>query len=71
MLMYPAMTNVTLGEVGDAFRSPRQLGVVLIANDFVAPFVMLGLPFLVWAAMRLASRLFGARALPVAGGSVA
>jgi len=24
-MMYPAMTNVRLGEVGDAFRSPRQL----------------------------------------------
>ena len=57
--------------MGDAFRSPRQLGVVLIANDLVAPFVMLGLLLLVWAAMRLASRLFGARALPVTGGSVA
>ncbi len=71
MLMYPAMTDGTLGEVGDAFRSPRQLGVVLIANDLVAPFVMLGLLLLVWAAMRLAARLFGARALPVTGGSVA
>ena len=42
-MMYPAMTNVHLGEVGDAFRSPRQLGVVLLFNYFVAPFVMLGL----------------------------
>ncbi|MFO7531916.1 MAG: hypothetical protein R6W93_05605, partial [Candidatus Limnocylindrales bacterium] len=25
MMMYPAMTNVRLGEVGIAFRSPRQL----------------------------------------------
>ncbi len=43
MMMYPAMTNVRLGEVGAAFRSPRQLGVVLILNFLVAPFVMLGL----------------------------
>ena len=42
-MMYPAMTNVRLGEVGDAFRSPRQLGVVLFFNYLVAPFVMLGL----------------------------
>jgi hypothetical protein len=42
-MMYPAMTNVRLGEVGDAFRSPRQLGVVLLFNYLVAPFVMLGL----------------------------
>ena len=42
-MMYPAMTNVRLDEVGDAFRSPRQLVVVLIFNYLVAPFVMLGL----------------------------
>jgi ACR3 family arsenite transporter len=41
--MYPAMTNVRLGEVGVAFRSPRQLAVVLAFNYLVAPFVMLGL----------------------------
>lgn len=42
-MMYPAMTNVRLGEVGVAFRSPRQLGVVLGFNYLVAPFVMFGL----------------------------
>src|SRR5512141_1853536 len=42
-MMYPAMTNVHLGEVGAAFRSPRQLAVVLAFNYLVAPFVMLGL----------------------------
>jgi ACR3 family arsenite transporter len=42
-MMYPAMTNVRLGEVGVAFRSPRQLAVVLAFNYLVAPFVMLGL----------------------------
>jgi arsenite transporter len=42
-MMYPAMTNVRLGEVGEAFRSPRQLAVVLFFNYLVAPFVMLGL----------------------------
>jgi ACR3 family arsenite transporter len=40
-MMYPAMTNVRLTEVGRAFRSPRQLAVVLIANFLVAPFFML------------------------------
>jgi ACR3 family arsenite transporter len=39
-MMYPAMTNVRLTEVGDAFRSPRQLGVVMILNYLVAPFFM-------------------------------
>jgi ACR3 family arsenite transporter len=43
LMMYPAMTNVRLTEVGQAFRSPRQLGVVLFFNYLVAPFVMLGL----------------------------
>jgi ACR3 family arsenite transporter len=42
-MMYPAMTNVRLGEVGAAFRSPRQLAVVLAFNYLVAPFVMLAL----------------------------
>ena len=42
-MMYPAMTNVRLGEVGIAFRSPKQLGVVLFFNYLIAPFVMLGL----------------------------
>lgn len=42
-MMYPAMTNVRLGEVGAAFRSPKQLGVVLAFNYLVAPFVMFGL----------------------------
>ena len=39
-MMYPAMTNVRLTVVGDAFRSPRQLGVVMILNYLVAPFFM-------------------------------
>lgn len=42
-MMYPAMTNVRLDEVGGAFRSPRQLAVVLAFNYLVAPFLMLGL----------------------------
>src|SRR3989337_785589 len=42
-MMYPAMTNVRLGEVGNALRSPRQLAVVLVFNYLVAPFLMLGL----------------------------
>ncbi|MGZ6328495.1 MAG: arsenic resistance protein [Candidatus Limnocylindrales bacterium] len=43
LMMYPAMTNVRLGEVGSAFRSPRQLAVVLCFNYLIAPFLMLGL----------------------------
>lgn len=42
-MMYPAMTNVRLGEVGAAVRSPRQLALVLLFNYAVAPFLMLGL----------------------------
>jgi arsenite transporter len=42
-MMYPAMTNVRITEVGQALRSPRQLGVVLVANYLVAPFFMLAL----------------------------
>ena len=42
-MMYPAMTNIRLDEVGEAARSPRQLLVLLGFNYLVAPFVMLGL----------------------------
>jgi arsenite transporter len=42
-MMYPAMTNVRVDEIGGAFRSPRQLAVVLVFNYVVAPFLMLGL----------------------------
>lgn len=41
LMMYPAMTNVRLPEIGQAFRSPKQLAVVLIFNYLVAPFFML------------------------------
>src|SRR3990170_5843161 len=43
LMMYPAMTNVRLGEVGSAFRSPRQLTVVLVFNYLIAPFLMFAL----------------------------
>ncbi len=42
-MMYPAMTNIRLDEVGQAARSPRQLLVLLGFNYLVAPFVMLAL----------------------------
>src|SRR6478672_270735 len=41
LMMYPAMTNVRLGEVGQAFRSPKQLAVVVLFNYLIAPFFML------------------------------
>ncbi len=41
LMMYPAMTNVRLNEVGQAFRSPRQLAVVVVFNYLIAPFFML------------------------------
>ena len=40
-MMYPAMTNVRVTDVGQALRSPRQLGVVVFFNYVVAPFFML------------------------------
>ncbi len=40
-MMYPAMTNIRLDEVGTSARSPRQLFVLLGFNYLVAPFVML------------------------------
>jgi arsenite transporter len=42
-MMYPAMTNVRVTEVGHAVRSPRQLATVLLFNYLIAPFFMLGL----------------------------
>lgn len=42
-MMYPAMTNVRLTEVGGAFRSPRQLATVLVFNFAIAPFLMMAL----------------------------
>ena len=42
-MMDPAMTNIRLGEVGEAARSPRQLLVLLGFNYLVAPFVMVAL----------------------------
>jgi ACR3 family arsenite transporter len=41
LMMYPAMTNVRLTEVGRAFRAPRQLAVVAGFNYLIAPFFML------------------------------
>lgn len=41
MMMYPAMTNIRLNELGQAFRSPRQLLTVAFFNFAVAPFFML------------------------------
>jgi len=41
LMMYPAMTNVRIGDIGKALRSPKQLAVVLFFNFAVAPFFML------------------------------
>ena len=43
MMMYPAMTNVRLDELGTAFRSPRPLLLVIVFNYAIAPFFMFGL----------------------------
>lgn len=41
LMMYPAMTNIKVEDLGKATRSPRQLLVVLFFNFAVAPFFML------------------------------
>lgn len=41
LMMYPAMTNVKLEDLGKAFRSSKQLIVVFIFNFLIAPFWML------------------------------
>jgi len=43
LMMYPAMTNVRLEELGMAFRSPKQLLIVAFANYAIAPFFMFAL----------------------------
>jgi ACR3 family arsenite transporter len=41
LMMYPAMTNIKVEDLGKATRSPKQLLVVLFFNFAVAPFFML------------------------------
>jgi len=41
LMMYPAMTNVKVEDLGKAARSPRQLLIVLFFNYLIAPFFML------------------------------
>lgn len=43
LMMYPAMTNIRFEELGKAFRSPRQLLLVVFFNFAVWPFLMWGL----------------------------
>jgi arsenite transporter len=43
MMIYPAMTNVRFDDLGQAFRSPKQLLIVAFANFAVAPFFMFAL----------------------------
>ncbi len=43
LMMYPAMTNVRMDELGAAFRSPKQLLIVVVFNYAIAPFFMFGL----------------------------
>ncbi|MBI2847208.1 MAG: arsenic resistance protein [Chloroflexi bacterium] len=40
LMMYPSMTNVRFEELGKAFRSPRQLLVVVFFNFAIWPFLM-------------------------------
>lgn len=41
LMMYPAMTNVKVEDLGKAVRSPKQLLIVLFFNYLIAPFFML------------------------------
>ena len=41
VMIYPAMTKIRFEELGQAFRSPRQLLTVLFFNYAIAPFFML------------------------------
>ncbi len=41
LMIYPAMTNVKVEDMGKAARSPKQLIIVLFFNYLVAPFFML------------------------------
>src|SRR3990172_3814578 len=43
LMMYPAMTNVRVDELGRAFRSPKVLLMVAFFNYAIAPFFMFGL----------------------------
>ncbi len=43
LMMYPAMTNVRVDELGSAFRSPKPLLLVAFFNYAIAPFFMFGL----------------------------
>lgn len=40
MMIYPAMTNVRVDDLNEAFRSPKQLLIVSFANYAIAPFFM-------------------------------
>lgn len=46
LMMYPAMSNVRLEDLGKALKSPKQFGIVAFYNYLVAPFFMLGLAWL-------------------------
>lgn len=41
LMIYPAMTNVRIEDLGKSFRSPKQLIIVLFFNYLIAPFFML------------------------------
>lgn len=43
LMIYPAMTNVRVDDLGQAFRSPKQLVLVAVANYAIAPFFMFAL----------------------------
>jgi len=43
LMIYPAMTNVHVDDLGKAFRSPKHLLIVAVANYAIAPFFMFAL----------------------------
>jgi len=45
LMIYPAMTKIELGELKDALKSKRQVGVIAFFNYAVNPFLLYGLGF--------------------------
>ena len=41
LMIYPAMTNVRIGDIGNALKAKKQLAIVLFFNFALAPFFML------------------------------
>ena len=47
LMIYPAMTKIEIGELKEAFRSKRQVGIIVFFNYAVNPFLLYALGFTV------------------------